>query len=65
MALKIGQRFVMINGDEVKEALRSLDIPIPYIDSNERIVGASVQLQPAGPHTVVFTVERQDDPAKD
>jgi len=64
MALKVGQRFVRINEDEVRGALRSLDVPVPYIDSDERIVGASVQLQPAGSHTVVFTVERQDDPAQ-
>ena len=67
MALKVGQRFIRINEDEVRKALHLLeeDVPIPYIDSNERIVEASVQLQPAGPHIVVFTVERQDDPAKD
>jgi len=61
MALKVGQRFVRINEDEVRGALRSLDVPVPYIDSDERIVDASVQLQPAGPHTVTFTVEKSNE----
>lgn len=66
MALSVGQRIVRIDDDIVRDALACLiaegfvDVPTPYVDDDERIVEASVQLSPTGPHTVVFVVEKSD-----
>lgn len=63
MALSVGQRYVRINESEVREALASLDVLVPHIDPDERIVGASFQSMDI-PNVVIFIVERTDEKEK-